>query len=302
MDRVNKKIILDLRFRILELKSAIRNLQSKIKVIYYSLIPELHYFNCRRSKLSSQLIVIFFLAVFHPGFVHASQKTVKIFKEYHGNFVTTVKGKSQSQLPYIKVIRSKEGITYLFNKFRKIRKLTTHNKALYLERELLKNNFSARMVVAIFSHPTDNYKFEKVKIVEHENDQRIEVKVSYFHKNKEYSVPPFKSIFYRFYVVKQSHLPVVLMAGLAQKKISKPRKKSFVTVYGTLQNWKDNGKQLALINKSKRKKRVYYIKGALQKELEQYIGKFMGLRGEVTLDSESIYEADFLVKKIVKVY
>lgn len=268
----------------------------------YSIFPAFQHSNCMRRQICIKFLLIFFFAVFHPNFVHSSQKTVKIFKEYRGNFVTTVKGKSPSQLPYIKVVRSKEGITYLFNKFRKIRKFTTHNKALYLERELLKNNFSTKMIIAILSQPTDNYKFEKVKIFEHENDQMIEVKVSYFHKNREYSIPPFKSIFYRFYAVKQSHFPVVLNAGFARKKIPKSREKSLTTVYGTLQNWEDTGKQLALINKSKRKKRVYYIKGVLQEELKEHVGKFMGLRGEVTLDSESIYEADFLVKKIVKVY
>ena len=247
------------------------------------------------------IIIILFVSLY-AAFVHASPKTIKFIKEYHGNFVTTVKGTNLSQPPYISVIRSKDGVTYLFNKFRKIRNLTTHNKALHLERELLRNNFSSRMVIAVLSHPTDNYKIDKVKILEDENKQKIEVNAFYFHSDREYSIPPFKSIHYRFYVVKQSDLPVILNSERLKKKTKKSSKKPFKTIYGTLQNWEDHGKQLALINKRKRKKRVYYIKGSLQEDLKQYVGKFMALRGEVITDSESVYEADFMVKKIVKIY
>ena len=254
-----------------------------------------------KKKLIIFFPLIFFIS-FYAGFVHASPKKIKIIKEYHGNFVTTVKGTNLSQSPYISVIRSKDGVTYLFNKFRKIRKLTTHNKALHLERQLLRNDFSSRMLIAVLSHPTDNYKIDKVKILEHENKQKIEVEAFYFHSDREYSIPPFKSIHYRFYVVKQSDLPVILNSERIKKKTKKPSKKPFKTIYGTLQNWEDHGKQLALINKSKRKKRVYYIKGVLQEKLRQYVGKYMALRGEVITDSESVYEADLFVKKIVKVY
>ena len=247
------------------------------------------------------LPIILFVSL-HAAFVHASPKRIKFIKEYTGNFITTVKGTNLGQPPYISVIRSKDGVTYLFNKFRKIRNLTTHNKALRLERELLRNDFSSRMVIAVLSHPTDNYKIDKVKILEDENKQKIEVNAFYFHSDREYSIPPFKSIHYRFYVVKQSDLPVILNSERIKKKTKKPSKKPFKTIYGTLQNWEDHGKQLALINKRKRKKRVYYIKGSLQEDLKQYVGKFMALRGEVITDSESIYEADFMVKKIVKIY
>lgn len=254
----------------------------------------------RLNKLKFIIVILF--VVFFKGFVYAAPKTVKIFKEYHGNFRTTVKGATQSQPPYIRVIRSKEGITHLFNQFRKIRNLVTHNKALNLERALSKKKFSSVMVIAILSHPTDNYTMEKIRIVEHESEQKIEVMVSYFHKNKEYAIPPFKSIFYRFYVVKNSPLPVLLSAKTEQKVVAKTKKESSQTVYGRLQNWDNYGKQLALIDRSKRKKRVFYIKGSLEEELRQYIGKFLALRGEVTFDSESIYEADLLVEKIVKVF
>ena len=255
-----------------------------------------------RRQIYIKLLLIIFCIAFQSGFVYASPKKIKFIKEYHGNFITTVKGTNLGQPPYISVIRSKDGVTYLFNKFRKIRNLTTHNKALRLERELLRNDFSSRMVIAILSHPTDNYKIDKVKILEHEDKQKIEVKASYFHNDRDYSIPPFKSIHYRFYVVKQSDLPVILNSERIEKKIKKSSKKHFKTIYGTLQNWEEQGKQLALINKSKRKKRVYYIKGSLQEDLKQYVGKFMALRGEVITDSESIYEADFMVKKIIKIY
>ena len=234
--------------------------------------------------------------------VHASPKRIKFIKEYTGNFITTVKGTNLGQPPYISVIRSKDGVTYLFNKFRKIRNLTTHNKALRLERELLRNDFSSRMVIAVLSHPTDNYKIDKVQMLEHESEEKIEVKAFYLHSERDYPIPPFKSIHYRFFVVKQSALPVILDSERIKKKIKKSSKKSFKTIYGTLQNWEDQGKQLALINKRKRKKRVYYIKGSLQEDLKQYVGKFMALRGEVIKDSESVYEADLMVKKIIKIY
>ncbi len=253
-------------------------------------------------KLILKFLIIIFCIIFQSNFVFASPKKIKILKEYHGNFITNVKGIGESKPPYVRVVRSKKGINYLFNKFRKIRNLITHNKALYLERKLLKTNFSSKMVIAILSFPTDNYKITNIKIIEHENEKNIEVKVSYFHKNASYSIPPFKAIFYKFYVIKQSHLPVVLTAELINKKNPKKKKKSLTTMYGTLQKWGEQGEQLALINKSKRKKRVFYLKGTLLDELEQYVGKFIALRGEVTLDSESIYEADFLVTKIVKIY
>lgn len=253
-------------------------------------------------KISLISAVFLLCNIFQADLAFCSPKNIKIYKEYHGKFLTTVKGISNSRPPYIRVIRSKEGINHLFNTFRKIRNLTTHNKARYLERALLKNNFSSKMVIAILSYPSDNYELDKVKILELEDEQKVEVKVSYFHKNKEYSIPPFKSIYYKFYVVKRNQLPVVLNPELAGEKTALPRKKKLKTIYGTLQNWDNHGKQLVLVNKKKRKKRAYYIKGSLQEELEKYVGKFMALRGEVTQDSESIYEADFLVKKIVKVF
>ncbi len=286
----------------MELKSIIRNLKSAIKAVHNSIFSAFQHSNCMRRQICIKFLLIIFYIVFQSGFVHASPKTIKFIKEYNGSFVTTVKGTSLSQPPYISVIRSKDGVTYLFNKFRKIRNLATHNKALRLERELLRNDFSSRMVVAVLSHPTDNYKMDNVKMFELENKQRIEVKVSYFHRDREYFIPPFKSIHYRIYVVKKSDLPVILNAEHIKKKIKKSKKKPFKTIYGTLQNWEEHGKQLALINKSKRKKRVYYIKGSLQEDLKQYVGKFVALRGEVITDSESVYEADFMVKKIVKIY
>ena len=256
----------------------------------------------KSKKSGLKIITIMFFVSLHATFLHASPKKIKFIKEYRGNFITTVKGTNLSQPPYISVIRSKDGVSYLFNKFRKIRNITTHNRALRLERQLLRNDFSSRMVIAVLSHPTDNYKIDKVKILEHESKQKIEVKAFYFHSNREYSIPPFKSIHYRFYVVKHSDLPVILSSEHIKKKTKKLSKKPFKTIYGTLQNWENQGKQLALINKSKRKKRVYYIKGSLQEDLKQYIGKFMALRGEVIKDSESIYEADFMIKKIIKIY
>lgn len=246
-------------------------------------------------------IIIFFIA-FQIGLVPASAKTLKIKKEYSGKFTTAVKGISESKPPYVRVIRSKEGVAYLFNKFRKIRKLSTHNKALILERRLLKTNFSSRMIVAVLSQPMDNFKIEKIAIIENKEEQKIDLNVSYFHRNKSYKIPPFKSISYSFYLVKASDLPVVLNAVPSKKKTRKAKKKSLVNVSGTLQNWDNEGTRLALINKQKRKKRVYYIKGTLQEELREHLGKFMTLKGEVVRDSESIYEADFTVKKIVKVY
>lgn len=253
-------------------------------------------------KLILKSLIVLFCILYPGTTVFASANRIKILKEYHGKFVTNVKGIGQNQPPYLRVVRSKEGINYLFNKFRKIRNLVTHNKTLFLERKLLKTNFSSQMVIAILSFPTDNYNIRKTKIIEYENKQKIEVKISYFHKNIEYSIPPFKSIFYKFYVVRHSDLPVVLTADPVYKKANEKKKKSSITMYGTLQKWGEQNEQLALINKSKRKKRVYYIKGTLLNDLGQYIGKFMALKGIVTLDSESIYESDFLVEKIVKIY
>ena len=287
-------MILDLQFQILNLKYRICNLKPERSLFQHS--------NYMRRQIGIKFLAILFCIVFLQGLAHASPKKVKFLKEYRGYFVTTVKGTSKSLPPYLRVIRSKEGVSYLFNDFRKIRNLTTHNKALHLERVLVRNDFSKKMVVALLSQPTDNYKMEKVRIVEFESEQKLEVTASYFHNDKDYPIPPFKSIFYRFYVVKQSDLPVILNAELIKKKIKKSKKKPFKTIYGTLQDWEDNGKQLALINKSKRKKRVYYIKGSMQEELKQHVGKFLALRGEVIKDSESVYEADLTVKKIVKVY
>lgn len=255
-------------------------------------------------KLILKSLIILFCILCSGTTIFASTKKIKILKEYQGKFVTTVKGLGQNQPPYLRVVRSKDGINYLFNKFRKIRNLVTHNKALLLERKLLKTNFSSKMVIAILSFPTDNYQIQKTKIIEFENKQEIEVKISYFHKSIKYSIPPFKSIFYKFYIIKQSNSPVVLSADPVYKKPTIKNKIPSITVYGTLQKWGEQNKQLALINKSKRKKRVYYIniEGTLLNELEKHIGKFMALRGIATLDSESIYESDFLVEKIVKIY
>ncbi len=253
-------------------------------------------------KLILKIFVIIFCIIFLQGVVaFASTKNVKIFKERQGKFVTNVKGIGRSQPPYLRVVRSKNGVSYLFNKFRKIRKLYTHYEVLSLERKLLAIDFKSKMVIAILSFPTDNFQFENIKIIEMENEQKLEVSLSYLHKNIDYSIPPFKSIFYRFYVVKQSDFPVVLSSNLLQDQNSEKEKKT-IKISGTLQKWGEKGDQLALVNKSRRKKRVYYIKGKLRDKLAQHVGQFMALKGEVTLDSESIYESDFLVKAIVKIY
>ena len=253
-------------------------------------------------KLIFKNFVIIFCIIFLQGGVAlASTKNVKIFKERKGKFITNVKGIGRSQPPYLRVVRSKNGISYLFNKFRKIRKLYTHNKVLSLEQKLLAIDFKSKMVVAVLSFPTDNYQFENIKIIEMENEQKIEVSLSYLHKNIDFSIPPFKSIFYRFYVVKQSDFPVVLSSNLLHDQKPEQKKKT-VKISGTLQRWGEKGDQLALVNGRRRRKRVYYIKGKLRDKLEQHVGQFMALKGEVTLDSESIYESDFLVKAIVKIY
>lgn len=245
---------------------------------------------------------IIFSVTLHAAFVHASPQEIKFIKEYNGTFATTVKGESKSQPPYISVIRSKEGVTYLFNKFRKIRNLITHSKARHLELELLRNDFSSKMIVAILSHPTDNYEMTHIKMRNLESEQKIEVDLSYYHQDMEYPISPFKSIHYGFYLVKQSNFPVILNAKQIEEKTSKKEQSTLSLIYGTLQNWEDNGKKLVLIDSGERKKRVYYINGDLEEELQQYVGKFMALQGEIIKDSESVYEADFMVDKIVKIY
>ncbi len=253
-------------------------------------------------KLIFKIFIIIFCIILLQGVVaFASTKNVKISIERQGKFVTNVKGIGRSQPPYLRVVRSKNGVSYLFNKFRKIRNVYTHSKALSLEKKMLAIDFKSKMIIAILSFPTDNFQFENIKIIEMENEQKIEVILSYLHKNIDYSIPPFKSIFYRFYVVKLSDFPVVLSSNLLQDQNSGKKKKT-IKISGTLQKWGEKGDQLALVNKSRRKKRVYYIKGKLRDKLSQHVGQFMALKGEVTLDSESIYESDFLVKAIVKIY
>lgn len=233
-----------------------------------------------------------------PNYLHAKQ--LKIKKEFKGSLITNILGTSETFPPYVKIIRSKEGMKYMLREFKQIRNYTVYGKTKQLERELNKINFVKNMLISVMTQPVDNYSLKVTKAKNNTNEKRIEIFVTYSHKNRAYDIPPKKSIYYHMIVVNKSDLPIMLNLNNISSK--KKMKKYPVSVTGRLLYWKYSDLQLIPVKIRKRKNIIYYIKGNQVKWLEKYVGRVVTLKGILSRDQYSPYEKDMIVDKVLKVH
>jgi len=227
--------------------------------------------------------------------------SIKILQKIHGSLITSVKGTSTSKLPYVGVIRSKEGLDYLINDFMKHKNRTTHARLKSLRSSLSSVNFNEEMIVSVLSPPIDNYKLKLVDVRSKEEEGYMEVQVDYTHRLVNYRIPPYKSIYYLMIVVPKNSSPVVLKPVHLQAKKAKEQKSKPVKVTGKLLRGTNNDLHLVPLKIKRGSKNSYYIRGSQAKELEPYIGKVVTLEGEISREKDGPYESDLTVTRIVKV-
>ena len=226
---------------------------------------------------------------------------IRIYKELKDSIKTNILGTSETFPPYVKVIRSKEGVEYMLREFRQIRNYSGFGKVKVLEKELKKINFERYMLIAVMTQPVDNYSLKITKAQINNRKKRLELTVRYNHTNRAYNIPPKKSIYYHMIAVKKSGLPVMLDLIKNSKRKKKEKAPKSVYVTGRLLYWKYSDLQLVPVKIKKRKSIIYYIKGRQVKKVEKYVGRVVTLKGTIVRDQNSPYEKDLNVEKVVKI-
>ena len=97
------------------------------------------------------LLILCLLFFYDPAL--AEEKKIAVIKEIKDSLKTNIIGTSENTPPYVKIIRSKAGLEYLINDFKKIRNYIVFDKVIALERELSKINFNDLMLIAILTQP-----------------------------------------------------------------------------------------------------------------------------------------------------
>lgn len=246
---------------------------------------------------------LFFATALFSGV--SSAEKVRVFKKASGSFITSVAGTSVTQAPYIQIIRSANGFDYTFLKFDRIKNKITKSRLKKLRKKIANVDFNKQMIVAIFSHPTDNYRMAIKSINYKQDDGFIQVDVTYQHNIRNYRIQPKKSIHYALAVIPKKPFPVVMSAKeeVSKKNKGKAKKASkAITVTGRLMALASGeGLQLVPVKIRRGSKNSYYIKGKQAEELEEFIGKVITLEGVASRDRDGPYEFDLEVKKVVKV-
>ncbi len=249
-------------------------------------------------KFTAAIIAFCF---FLPAYTKA-EASIAISREMKGSFITTVRGSSVTQPPYIQVIRSREGLEYTLSRFERFKKKITQKRIDKLRKKLSNTNYKKNMLVCVFSPPMDNFKMNIKSLAENEDGSAIEAIVTYIHKIKNVRIPPFKSIHYVMAIIPKSDLPVILRSEeIFSSKNRKDTKK--VTVTGRLMLL-NNGVDLQLVPVviKRGSKNSYYVKGAQAKPLLKHVGKVVTLKGAVSIERDSPYEWDLTVDRVVKIY
>jgi len=243
------------------------------------------------------LLILCLLFFYDPAL--AEEKKIAVIKEIKDSLKTNIIGTSENTPPYVKIIRSKAGLEYLINDFKKIRNYIVFDKVIALERELSKINFNDLMLIAILTQPMDNYTLNVNGVFKNETEKKLEIRVNYSHIRRNYDIPPRKSIYYHMLVIKKNDLPIFLKAtNLQNRKALASNPSIFVT--GRLLFWKYQDLQLVPLKIQRKKSKIYYIKGKQALQLEKYVGKVVTLKGKVSRENDSPYELDLEVEKVVE--
>lgn len=238
--------------------------------------------------------------LFLYGIASSEEKKMPIVKEFKDSLQTNIIGTSENSPPYAKIIRSKAGIEYMLNDFKRIRNYTVFDKITVLEKELGRINFDNFMLIAVMTQPIDNYTLDVKGIFMSEVEKKLEVRVDYKHVERTYDIPPKKSIYYHMAVIKKTDLPVFLKVRNLQHKKALASSPSII-VTGRLLYWKYQDLQLVPLKIQRKKSIIYYIKGRQALKLERYVGKVVTLKGKISREKDSPYEADLGVEKVVEV-
>lgn len=267
----------------------VKKLDGLVKISYY-------YFMRRGIK---KILPILFLTLFISN-LSAEEKRVPIIKEFKNSLQTNLIGTSENSPPYVKIIRSKAGVEYMLNDFKRIRNYAAADKIRMLEKELSRINFNELILIAIMTQPMDNYTLDLKGVFINEKEKKLEVIVDYRHLERSYDLSPKKSIYYHMIVTKKFDLPVFLkVKNLQYKKALASNPSVFVT--GRLLYWKYEDLQLVPLKIVRKKSKICYIKGRQTLKLEKYVGKVVTLKGKISRESDSPYEADLEVEKVVEV-
>jgi hypothetical protein len=239
------------------------------------------------------LIFVFAAALASPAW-GVELRLVKIIND---SFPTNVLGTSISAPPQIHTIRSKQGAEYFLRRFSGIHNRPAHYRLSVLKKRLTSIDYSRYMAIAVFSSPMDNYKL-KIKNVGLENGV-ITARAEYSHVTRNYSIPPKKSVYCAFAVVKNLPHPVALEAKerKVKNRASELRK---VTVTGRLLKYSESAYQLVPVRIRHGKKNTYYIRGDQMKDLESYLGKVVTMAGTVSHEQNGPYEHELQVERVIK--
>lgn len=257
-------------------------------------------------KLSAVSLLYAVFSIFSlPAFARSDTKPdnsqrVHIYKAFSGELETHISGVTESSPPYIKVIRSEEGLEHMLKEFSHIKHYMTYKKVRWLKKDLRKINLNRYMLIAILTEPVDNYAME-FKGLYKINEEKLEVRLSYEHKDDViYSLTPNRKIHYKIFAVKKNDLPIVLRAENTISEKVKKRKPPLKYISGKLFAGKDN--ELRLISPRPRKGIIYYIRGDWALKLREYAGKKVTLRGRISNRREGLYEVNFEVDKIIRIH
>jgi len=247
-----------------------------------------------------KILLLIFCLLFFCNSASAESRKVAVIKEIKDSLKTNIIGTSESSPPYVKIIRSKAGLDYLLNDFKKIRNYAVFDKVTALEKELSRINFNNLMLIAILTQPIDNYTLNVEGVFKNESEKKIEIIVDYRHIERKYDIPPKKSIYYHMLVMNKTDLPIFLkIKNLQNRKVLASKSSVFVT--GRLLFWKYQDLQLVPLKIKRKKSKIYYIKGKQALKLEKYVGKVVTLQGKISNENDSPYELDLEVEKVIEV-
>lgn len=247
----------------------------------------------------TKISLLIFCLLFFLNPALAEEKKIAVIKEIKDSLRTNIIGTSENSPPYVKIIRSKAGLEYLLNDFKRIRNYAVFDKVTALERELSRINFNDLMLIAILTQPMDNYTLDVKGVFKNDSEKKLEVRVDYGHIERNYDIPPKKSIYYHMLVINKNNLPIFLkVKNLQNRKALASNPSVFVT--GRLLFWKYQDLQLVPLKIQRKKSKIYYIKGKQALKLEKYVGKVVTLKGKVSNENDSPYELDLEVEKVVE--
>jgi hypothetical protein len=255
----------------------------------------------RRIPFFFPLVVLMAALFISPPTTSAKPVPVKIIKQLNGSLLTNVAGTSASQPPYIQIIRSLDGLDYALSQFDRLQNRITTTRIARIKQQLSRVDFDSQMVVGVFSQPMDNFVITIDKVEADREESFVSVFITYAHIIQSYSIPPKKSIEYVLMILPKSLDPVILRATEMKNNVAGVDAK-LITVTGRLMPLSDGELQLVPVVIKRGSKNSHYIRGAQSEKLLRYLGKVVTLQGSVSHDTDSPYEFELTVEKVVKVF